>query len=140
MIGFWKMLINLFIRPVNGHFLPILWEYDKIFVAWGRGVVANMRPCQGRDRGFDTRRSRQAKKRLSEKGVFLYRDRRYPQGRMMSERHSKSWTQVTEKERVLYTEESDILSKNIISINRKHKTWFFFLQVRAFASIKPGFT
>ncbi len=26
--------------------------------SWGRGVVVNMRPCQGRDRGFESRRSR----------------------------------------------------------------------------------
>ena len=53
-----------------GYALPILSEYDKILVAWGRGVVANMRPCQGRDRGFDTRRSRQAKKDSPKRGSF----------------------------------------------------------------------
>lgn len=26
---------------------------------WSRGVAANMRPCQGRDRGFEPRRGRQ---------------------------------------------------------------------------------
>ena len=25
---------------------------------WSRGVAANMRPCQGRDRGFEPRRGR----------------------------------------------------------------------------------
>ncbi len=33
-------------------------SYDNILSVRGRGVAANMRPCQGRDRGFETRRSR----------------------------------------------------------------------------------
>ena len=41
--------------------LPFLKVYGRIFFTRGRGVVANMRPCQGRDRGFEPRRSRQSK-------------------------------------------------------------------------------
>src|SRR3990170_3869891 len=37
----------------------------------GRGVAANMRPCQGRDRGFESRRSR-SDKTLDFSGVFLF--------------------------------------------------------------------
>ena len=32
--------------------------YGKLLLVRGRGVAANMRPCQGRDRGFEPRRSR----------------------------------------------------------------------------------
>jgi hypothetical protein len=32
----------------------------------GRGVAANMRPCQGRDRGFEPRRSRQTQKNVQQ--------------------------------------------------------------------------
>ena len=51
--------------------------------SWGRGVVVNMRPCQGRDRGFEPRRSRRAQfspkvpvfdeQVLSETGIFISR-------------------------------------------------------------------
>src|SRR3990172_8309253 len=37
----------------------------------GGGVVANMRPCQGRDRGFGSRRSR-SDKTLDFSGVFFF--------------------------------------------------------------------
>ncbi len=37
---------------------------------WGRGVAANMRPCQGRDRGFEPRRSR--KNDLHFSGHFFF--------------------------------------------------------------------
>ena len=44
-------------------------DYGKILSTWGRGVVANMRPCQGRDRGFEPRRSRQSKETFA-RGSF----------------------------------------------------------------------
>jgi hypothetical protein len=39
-------------------------RYGKLLLVRGRGVAANMRPCQGRDRGFEPRRSRQNKKTI----------------------------------------------------------------------------
>ncbi len=39
--------------------LTVVRPYDKLSDVRGRGVAANMRPCQGRDRGFESRRSRQ---------------------------------------------------------------------------------
>ena len=44
-----------------------------MFSTRGRGVVANMRPCQGRDRGFEPRRSRQSKETFK-KGLFLWQE------------------------------------------------------------------
>ena len=38
--------------------LTLIYLYDKLIAARGRGVVVNMRPCQGRDRGFNPRRPR----------------------------------------------------------------------------------
>ena len=49
--------------------LPFLMDYGKILSTRGRGVVANMRPCQGRDRGFEPRRSRQSKETF-QRGSF----------------------------------------------------------------------
>ena len=78
MTGLWRMPKNLFISFFLLEIAPlILLEYDKILVAWGRGVAANMRPCQGRDRGFEPRRSRQVK--ILRNGDFLIRDRTPPQ-------------------------------------------------------------
>ena len=51
--------------------LPFFGDYGRIFFTRGRGVVANMRPCQGRDRGFEPRRSRQSKETFK-RGSFLF--------------------------------------------------------------------
>ena len=46
--------------------------HDKLLSVRGRGVAANMRPCQGRDRGFEPRRSRLNQKNPSQKRrIFL---------------------------------------------------------------------
>ena len=45
---------NLFLEFV----LTLKYGYGKLGRVRGRGVAANMRPCQGRDRGFEPRRSR----------------------------------------------------------------------------------
>ena len=57
--------------------LPFLMDYGKILTTRGRGVVANMRPCQGRDRGFEPRRSRQSKETFKRGSFVLNRERRY---------------------------------------------------------------
>ncbi len=44
--------------PKAPFFLTGKRECDNICPFGGRGVVVNMRPCQGRDRGFESRRSR----------------------------------------------------------------------------------
>jgi hypothetical protein len=45
---------NLFLVII----LTLKYGYGKLGQVRGRGVAANMRPCQGRDRGFEPRRSR----------------------------------------------------------------------------------
>ena len=59
-------------------------DYGKILSTRGRGVVANMRPCQGRDRGFEPRRSRQSKETFVRGSFDLSRDWRSPQGGLHS--------------------------------------------------------
>ena len=51
-------------------------DYGKILSTRGRGVVANMRPCQGRDRGFEPRRSRQSKETFARRSFDLIEIRR----------------------------------------------------------------
>ena len=53
--------------------LPFLEDYGKMLFTRGRGVVANMRPCQGRDRGFEPRRSRQSKETFTRGSFFIHR-------------------------------------------------------------------
>ena len=51
--------------------LPFSVDYGRIFLTRGRGVVANMRPCQGRDRGFEPRRSRQSEETFRRGSFFI---------------------------------------------------------------------
>jgi hypothetical protein len=57
--------------PFGKFSLTQFMDHDKLFVVRGRGVAANMRPCQGRDRGFEPRRSRQTKKTTSKTKWFF---------------------------------------------------------------------
>ncbi len=52
--------------------LTIHAPHDKLLTVRGRGVVANMRPCQGRDRGFEPRRSRQNPKEIAKAVSFSF--------------------------------------------------------------------
>ncbi len=45
----------------------------KLLIVRGRGVAANMRPCQGRDRGFEPRRSRSNQKNPRTEDFFILR-------------------------------------------------------------------
>ena len=57
-------------RSFNNN-LDLKTEYDKIEIRWGRGVAVNMRPCQGRDRRFESGRPRQLQ-RTTPNGVVLF--------------------------------------------------------------------
>ena len=79
--------------------LPFLWVYGRIFFTRGRGVVANMRPCQGRDRGFEPRRSRQSKETFT-RGSFLLEDHWFEPRpyRMLRNRSRQSKKSVVKKD------------------------------------------
>ena len=51
--------------------------YGKNLSRWSRGVAwSNTLPCQGRDRGFESRRLRTNLKALRKQGFLIYMERR----------------------------------------------------------------
>ncbi len=57
----------------HNKYLDLKTEYDKIEIRWGRGVAVNMRPCQGRDRRFESGRPRQLKRTTPIEWFFYLR-------------------------------------------------------------------
>ena len=57
--------------PINEKYLDLKTEYVRIENRWGRGVAVNMRPCQGRDRRFESGRPRQLRRTTSMEVVLF---------------------------------------------------------------------